>query len=128
MSRIIKFRAWSKNIAMPGSNEFMEYSDKIGLMKFFSIYPKQGVVMNGAAERFIMQFTGLLDKNGKEIYEGDILQYSMPNMEGDGSTTYTELVHFENGSFELDGCPCYVGADIGEVIGNIHENPELQNE
>lgn len=75
----------------------------------------------------LMQYTGLKDKNRKEIYEGDILLYDS------GSKT---SVFYNNGafvrsygnsnmyllydSFIEDGCLCNY-----EVIGNIYENPEL---
>jgi len=78
----------------------------------------------------IGQFTGLYDKNGKEIYEGDILK-----------TWYgTGVVKFFNGCFYVDGAQkwltdeewtdllCSFGSEELEVIGNIYDNPELLKE
>ena len=78
----------------------------------------------------IMQYTGLHDKNGKEIYEGDIVKVRK------WSSFETEIVKFDKGCF-------YAGMHYGsstrttlkliqpkmtEVIGNIYENKELLNE
>ena len=86
----------------------------------------------------IGQFTGLVDKNGKEIYEGDILQW------GYGEYKVKHEVVFQNGAFGYfygDGISFvpYAGNtnfdfarfgkdDSFEVIGNIHDNPELLEE
>ena len=73
-----------------------------------------------------MQFTGLHDKNGKEIYEGDILQYDM-----DANLSFPKIMFFENGRFVLkDNKTDRFRFDITKyleytVIGNIYENPEL---
>ena len=83
------------------------------------------------------QYTGLKDRNGKEIYEGDILLLSDKN-------TYQELVVVEQGPYGWvfynpktvfrfkDGSYTYRAVEnyrrlfgIGEVVGNIHDNPEL---
>ena len=59
------------------------------------------------------EYTGLKDKNGKEIYEGDV--YSKGN-----------IVEFSFGSFNINGdTPLSAISSKIEIIGNIHSNPEL---
>ena len=68
-------------------------------------------------------FTGLIDKNGKKIFEGDII-----TMQKYGKGKHKSLVYFKNGKFAVDGSN-YTFKDICprnmEIIGNIHDNPEL---
>lgn len=70
------------------------------------------------------QYTGLKDRNDKEIYEGDIVL-------NNGSTLQMkdrEVVEFENGGafpFSICGWECTIHPEKCEVIGNIYENPEL---
>lgn len=78
----------------------------------------------GIAYKDLMQFSGLMDKNKKEIYEGDIFRYILPDMDS-AEIEYTEVVSFVYGSFDLDGCPVSIATEVGEVIGNIYENPNL---
>ena len=77
----------------------------------------------------LMQSTGLKDKNGKEIFEGDIVKmakdvYSEP--------TYYEVVRHRGGAYRLEskqhGCELWLRHTDCEVVGNIYENPELLEE
>ena len=85
----------------------------------------------------IGQYTGLKDRNGKEIYEGDILMCIGQRGDNKGHKYYRKVL-FENGSFCMN-VKCYrinsplcnhivtiVNKELDwEVIGNIHDNPEL---
>ena len=67
-------------------------------------------------EETIGEFTDIKDKNGLEIFEGDILSCS----DGSGKDWKTHvLFDIENGSWHR-----YVDYKIGEAIGNVHDNPE----
>ena len=68
----------------------------------------------------LMQYTGLHDKNGKEIYEGDILgfdYYKHPMV--------VEYKEWGFGCKEDDGTWAMPNEEYREVLGNIYENPEL---
>ena len=138
--REIKFRAWDKSekgrMLYP-STKFM--SDKIltredgqrtGLPEWMTW--RGQVYYEGELQDFVlMQYTGLKDKNGKEIYEGDIVKviYDEPEI-------YQVKWFGEEGypAFDIDGWPgdenglsaVEQGDDIEiEVIGNIYEHPNL---
>jgi len=109
--REIKFRAWDK--------KNMIYSEKNKLL------PRNIVDKNSVEKgKVLMQFTNLKDKNGKEIYEGDILDgdYVVFFYEGCFITRYKKTDSIW-GFDELDD-----GGDFIKVIGNIYENPELLNQ
>ena len=84
---------------------------------------ENGYIMHEVIPETVGQYTGLTDKNGKKIFEGDICKHRS-NYSGNtviSVVTYTDG-HFlalvcENSGFEL--------SEKLEVIGNIHDNPEL---
>lgn len=72
----------------------------------------------------VVQFTGLHDKNGQEIYKGDVLKVLT------SSNFFVEVYFHKNAMFTCreitKGAPCsQIYAKESEVVGNIYENPEL---
>lgn len=116
MSREIKFRAWSTPDNIMHNNVY--------------IYPYPNPMVVGRDDKSIgfdgidvvvMQYTGMKDKNGVEIYEGDILKQTYHNKEF-GVVTYNEL----SGMYTT--CSHSVRCNVEEdsiIKGNIYENPEL---
>lgn len=122
--RKIKFRAWYKDKMY---EVFAVIGDmvRISLMRFpFS----QEVVPDS-----IMQYTGLLDKNGKEIFEFDILHSKTWGKDSRPLNPYHIVIWKEikwvasgyNGEMMVN--PDLTIKDDFEIIGNIYENPELIN-
>ncbi|MGN8167496.1 YopX family protein [Lactiplantibacillus plantarum] len=103
---MIKFRAWDNECKI-----IRDYDELKGLT----------LDALDASDFKLEQFTGLKDVNGKEIYEGDILE----------NRKYRSIVKFASGKFLADVVGTISRFDlIGEthgskVIGNVHENPEL---
>ena len=127
MSRELKFRAWDTKVKQP-------MWDHEGCLSLLLL---QGRVLNGTAaeegrehlERFkIMQYTGLKDNNGKEIYEGDILRAIKNCLTKEGETV--KVVNFERGCFMSGDVDLIISVEgfHPEIIGNIYENPELLGE
>ena len=71
-------------------------------------------------------FTGVFDKNGKEIFEGDIVKMSKDVY---SEPTYYEVVRHRGGAYRLEskqhGCELWLRHTDCEVVGNIYENKEL---
>ena len=126
MNREIKFRVWDKKIKESHIEKLQDLCEDDywydGETEVWSVLYD----CNNEQERFIaMQYTGLHDKNGKEIYEGDILPFTMYDLK----TEYYYIV-FRNGEFEAinkqDTNFIWRSAwKESTVIGNIYENPDL---
>jgi hypothetical protein len=115
MNRKIKFRYWNDVIKQMVNDPPMPYKDGWTVEQLFS---DRGWVW--------MQFTGLLDRNGKEIYESDICKWETTGPE---SEVVIDQIIWENfpACFSFGKGETMACHDHLEVIGNIYENPELLN-
>ena len=106
--RELKFRAWHPEFEM-------NYLENLGWFDGLD-----------SGEWDVMQFIGVHDKNGTEIYEGDILSFIDKT---DYGLPYIGMVTFYNGSFVITTKCVYPSWSNYEcvIIGNIHQNPELLN-
>ena len=134
MSREIKFRAWLKEDKKMENVKTMDFTDKTILClkknEFINAYLLRRVSFDDVE---LMQYTGLKDKNGKEIYEGDIVLIKLDET----STWHKTVVGFKKGAFiaDLIDKEDYVYIfhhgftdDDFEIIGNIYENKNLLEE
>ena len=138
--RTIKFRVWD--------GKYMDYDVWVNSFGAFGYSEKKHNTPNieissYSKESIIMQFTGLHDKNGKEIYEGDIILFQkFSNWDDDSMKRHKATVIFKEGCFMWEilefgkkSVTYYANATEPlrntnsiwglEVIGNIYENPEL---
>lgn len=117
MTRPIRFRAWYEE------RKCFMYTG-IESWKWYDESKENSFGKDVDSARFLMepeQFTCLLDKNGKEIYEGDIL--SEKDYEGMPTVVRFQSGHGNNAVGYWEGF--YMPERPWEIIGNIHENPEL---
>ncbi|AGR47216.1 hypothetical protein JIMMER1_83 [Brevibacillus phage Jimmer1] len=134
--REIKFRAWDDVSKVMSFSNFEQFDDMMGFR--FSHFETEKPIY--------MQYTGLKDKNGKEIYEGDILDCTCEFLTNFGrtrtgrmGTTIYEVFWRDEGWRERvirsdslvsgkDSDGVAVTAKYSKVIGNIYEHPHLLNQ
>ena len=121
MNREIKFRGkWN--------SEEWAYGDLHLNCKHPHIHSSRGDMFYISLET-IGQFTGLTDKNGKEIYEGDIVEFIYCPKSLNQKVIAVVGVNKFNLWCALEGSEYHIENTLhGEIIGNIHDNPELLND
>lgn len=123
--RTIKFRAWDKETNQMCYMDnphwsLMAHKDGMG------VYNLQNG--SGGDEYELMQFTGLKDKNGKEIYEGDIVEWKQYKDGPYPMALTDENKELKRKVVEYSLKTPFIGFTLNEgyeVIGNIYENKEL---
>ena len=148
MSRTIKFRAYAgdRNAMYPNVG-FQNHTNGFSVLVYDSYTGEENGWMDSHSHKMVlMQFTGLKDKNGKEIYEGDILQFSDKlewykshyrfNFDNKERKEIIENILNDHIKYpyerrEIKIPLCYewlLSSEIQtywEVIGNVFENPDL---
>jgi uncharacterized phage protein (TIGR01671 family) len=122
--RDIKFRAWDGE-TMYDSDSVVAYLGA-GFIERFS-FDEDAIRLEKTVVTHLMQYTGLKDKNGVEIYEGDILEICALHPV---KPTFVTEVKWNKGSFTASKGRLYRtlahwAAGGVEIIGNIYESPEL---
>ena len=128
-----KFRVWvkiGKRMVFSGDILTIDYENKeiVTQQVYFenSLPDDRDIYCYDFDEIELMQSTGLKDKNGKEIFEGDIVKMSKDVY---SEPTYYEVVRHRGGAYRLEskqhGCELWLRHTDCEVVGNIYENPEL---
>lgn len=120
MKRKIKFRIWDKDGNEMISGDGFTFDDYILINYMFNDF-----------KRFdFMQYTGIKDCKGREIYEGDIVSSWSKGVQGKGVIKQRVdglwIIYPAFSKGKIWGlCPNQEGISTVEVIGNIYENPEL---
>ena len=119
---IPRYRAWDKEFKEMVQVDALVFDEQI----IKATYKNGNVVKEDLKNYVLMQSTGLKDKNGKEIFEGDVVKmaknvYSEP--------TYYEVVRHRGGAYRLEskqyGCELWLRYTDCEIAGDIYKNPEL---
>jgi len=124
--REIKFRAWDKELKFftSTSQYFVEFDGSA----WFNLgtADHQDYLVDQSSKLVLMQYTGLKDKNGKEIYSGDLLAFESAEWRRNPAKDdyIFQVEQSETGEWVGAGI-CTECATYCEIIGNIHENPEL---
>lgn len=130
---LLRFRVWIKTEKrMIEIDDLLDIDYENEVVTTQQVYFENGLPDDRDLDNFVfeeielMQSTGLKDKNGKEIFEGDVVKmakdvYSEP--------TYYEVVRHYGGAYRLEskqhGCELWLRHTGCEVVGNVYENKEL---
>lgn len=136
MNRIIKFRVWDKDfkkmhICGEDVHDEITFTYQDNKAYYYNLQNGEGSLSEDSTY-VLMQYTGLKDKNGKEIYEGDVVAINFKRACKRGKavikyedkyaqfiiTNTSEIIHEDEplGDYQMENF---------EVIGNIYDNPEL---
>ena len=137
--REIKFRVWIKhrkemrydNIVLIGVDGYIFTGCEVVELKGFQYGDSD------ENNYILMQYTGLKDRQGKEIYEGDVVRHLIPYEDSVGFSAEIIIIKWQTERFhDIEfNVPLGLGFNIEweddelvEVIGNVYENPELMKE
>ena len=125
--REIKFRVWDKTFKMMLSPELVDIDFNEGKIEVTTDTLRyEEVYMDEIKDFVLMQYTNLKDKNGKEIYEGDILKVKFDTETINLYVRYDmgQYLLIKQGEWQDNLYDCMWFHEV-EVIGNIYENKDL---